>query len=463
MADGLDTMDTTDRSTFNGLKKIFRRLIKLLLVDYKWLVTFLLAAAAFILGIIGYAKANGSRYDLMAMIDYVYMTIQLFMFRFSGPIPPGDWELNVARYLAPTSSSYAFVVFILIFFYDRLKLFWYDLTGNHVVICGLGYLGQKIARNLYDDGYSVVAIEKDPSNPNIELCRELGILVIVGDAFISETLRKARIYRAKYAFIAAGNDGLNSDIAAQCHKLTGKWRRTGVGSVVMGLAGKNDPLNCFVHIVEPRIYTFLKAKQLGANDELFRLEFFNTYQTAGQYIIKDLFNGLPDTPPQMHIMVIGIGRMGESLIYHASRRWHDLYGKTGARLKITMVGLKARDKKDILRLRYHSLDSSCTMIDVEMDVTSSQFYEGGFLLDSSGLCDIDRIFFCIDDESVAMSAALYLNQRLSALNMQKKLAHPDLKITVRTRHTDGFATLLSQALLKSDIPFDRIEAFPLVD
>src|SRR5262249_37739008 len=64
-----------------------------------------------------------------------------------------------------------------------------DSVSNHVVVVGLGDVGTRVVRALYDQGVDIVAIERDPQGRGVVVARELHIPVIIGDASRAETLR----------------------------------------------------------------------------------------------------------------------------------------------------------------------------------------------------------------------------------------------------------------------------------
>jgi Trk K+ transport system NAD-binding subunit len=91
--------------------------------------------------------------------------------------------------------------------------------NNHVILCGLGKVGYRVALELLRLEREVVAIELDPQGRFNEKAKALGIPVIIADARRTEHLYTAGIERAG-AVIPCTNDELtNLDIALDAREL----------------------------------------------------------------------------------------------------------------------------------------------------------------------------------------------------------------------------------------------------
>ena len=88
--------------------------------------------------------------------------------------------------------------------------------SGHVIICGMGKVGYRVALELLKFGREVVSIETDEKCRFAEKAMALGIPVIFADARRQENLIKAGIEQAD-AVIPCTNDELtNLDIALDC-------------------------------------------------------------------------------------------------------------------------------------------------------------------------------------------------------------------------------------------------------
>ena len=65
--------------------------------------------------------------------------------------------------------------------------------GGHVIVVGLGNVGTAVTGQLHDLGFDVVCVDNNPDAAGIPMARKLGLPVVVGDAFLEETLRAASL------------------------------------------------------------------------------------------------------------------------------------------------------------------------------------------------------------------------------------------------------------------------------
>ena len=66
-------------------------------------------------------------------------------------------------------------------------------ASGHIIVVGLGNVGSAVTRQLHDLGFDVVCVDNKPNAPGIPLARQLGLPVVIGDAFREETLRAAHL------------------------------------------------------------------------------------------------------------------------------------------------------------------------------------------------------------------------------------------------------------------------------
>ncbi len=88
---------------------------------------------------------------------------------------------------------------------------------SHVIVCGFGVVGKKVADVLKSQGIKVLIIEAEASQK--EDIEELGYKVLIGDATLIQTLKKAGISRAKAIVAAIDNDAKNLFIVLTAKQL----------------------------------------------------------------------------------------------------------------------------------------------------------------------------------------------------------------------------------------------------
>jgi len=417
----------------------YYRNLKPFFYEHKWLILIFLDIMVFILGFFGFSEV----YPDQSILNRIYLTMQLFTLKsgdFPGSIP---LFLNIARFFAPALTFISIVVIITGSFIHHLETFmlrvWYK---DHVIICGLGYIGPVIVKHFCERGFVVVAIEKDSTRSEIEYCKTKGAIVLTGDATESRILKRAQVKKAKYLFAVTGDDELNAKV---------------IGQVKDEIKGREHPLNCFVHIVDLNFANFLRAVQIPVQGEpTIILEFINIYQNSSLCMLNCIPSLFPanTAAPDFHILIIGIGRLGESLLVHVVKRWKKYYGQTPAKkIRITIIDRDAHDKKKSIIARYKAINTYCDIDDQEMELSSSKFYEAEFLFDRNDQSTINTIFVCTADESLNFATALYINQ---------KLKNNSIPIAIRTVQRKGFADFFDDLSKLNAEHFRNLHAFPLV-
>jgi hypothetical protein len=169
--------------------------------------------------------------------------------------------------------------------------------------------------------------------------------------------------------------------------------------------------------------------------DAFRLGFFNIYESGARELLYEYpYDGANKMETVPHIFVVGIGRMGESLVMNAARRWSNRGFSDGERLRITMVDPQAGNIKQSLCLRYPQMEKACELLTLDMDIASPEFERSDFLFGQDGRCQASIIYVCTGNESLALNAALKLSRRIGRLK---------LPIVVRMNVDTGLAALLS--------------------
>ncbi|HNR39496.1 MAG TPA: NAD-binding protein, partial [Acidobacteriota bacterium] len=271
------------------------------LQEHQWLLISTLAVLALVLGLIGFRKYFTALDQPRSFWDVLYLALQLFTLE-SGSVygPAVGWELEAARLLAPGIAAIAAVKAFALVFREQLQLFRMRFVRGHVVICGLGRKGLRLARQLRAEGRRVVAIERDEGNDHIAQCRDLGVVVLPGDAADVEMLRKARLGEAACVVAVCGDDGANAEVAVHARELA-QWRR-------------GQPLQAVVHITDPQLCRLLVEQELERRQrDPYRLEFFNVFDIgARSWLSLHPATAGPDGRPlpAPHLALVGLGRMG---------------------------------------------------------------------------------------------------------------------------------------------------------
>ncbi len=163
-------------------------------------------------------------------LDNLYLTLGLISLNTGAVPPPVSWELQVARFIVPAVTAYtAFLAFTTIFIQqtDRVRL-WF--LQDHVIICGLGKKGFRLANQFLQQGTPVVVIEMDEGNDWIGNIRSAGAIVMIGDAADPELLEKVQTRPGSCLISVLGMTGkmprslfMRKDISPQEGRLPGLY------------------------------------------------------------------------------------------------------------------------------------------------------------------------------------------------------------------------------------------------
>jgi hypothetical protein len=122
------------------------------------------------------------------------------------------------------------------------------------------------------------------------------------------------------------------------------------------------------------------------------------------------FDWSSDPTIRPRVLVIGLGKMGRSLVVQTAREWWIRHGTSDGVLRVTAVDRAATRKKEKLLLQYPQLGEVCEIEALDMEKNSPDFADGGYLLGADGQCDVGVIYVTFGDEPGALSAALALRE-----------------------------------------------------
>jgi hypothetical protein len=392
-------------------------------VPWRWVAVAALAALAFALGFVGFRQYYLRAGVAKSAWDILYVTLQLFLLDGGAVERPVGAALQVARFLAPVTTAYAIVQAALALFAFQIQKTWLWWRGGHVVICGLGRKGVKLVEELRKKGRRVVVIEHDPANDGLARCRALGVVVLVGRANDEWTLRRGHVDRADELIAVTGDDATNVETAVRAHRLN--LRRS----------ARRKPLKCVVHVEQPRLRNLFHQHKLYSDSaDPFELELFNIFEVGARAMLREPPLLLPGKDKQSwppHLVVIGMGQLGEALVRRALKDWRIDHPAMKERIRITVVDRQIERREEEFRLRYPHLAETADLSFVPTDIHSIDFAEGKFLGKRTEECT--GVYVCLDSDSMAMSAALTMRQLLS---------DKTIPIVVRMSDQSGFASLL---------------------
>lgn len=401
---------------------MYNETMKRLLRDYQWHALAILWGGAMLLGVAGFAQ-YALLHDLPNTFwDDLYLTFQLIPMNSGGVQSPLPWMLELARFAIPLLTAAAAVKALLTLFARQIQMLRLRGLSGQVVICGLSRKGFLLAEQFRRQGTPVVVIERDENNDWIESCREQGMYVLLGDASDPTLLSTAGVTRAKGLFAVCDHDGANAEIALRAQQLT--QNRSG------------EPLICLLHVSDPQLCNLLREQEASLEQVPFQLELFNIFERAARNMLQEYpaWNETQidqETPP--HILIVGLGRLGENLLLHVARDWSAQRVRPTARLRVTIVDRHATSKTESLCVRYPKMTKACQLIPIQVEIQSPLFERADFLFNAQNQPDLNAIYICVDNDAIGLQAGLTLTRRIPDASMP---------IVVRMAEETGLAKLL---------------------
>jgi len=392
----------------------FKSFLQLLVV-----ISFLGALIFGTWGFIQYDKQVGE----VSFRNALYHTAQMFVMHsphFARPVP---WTLELGRWLAATTILLTVIGVARRIFHEERTTLKLRRVRGHTLVCGLGRKGAAVVERLRRQQQAVVVIDKAPP-PDLEtFCRDCGAVVLTADAARADTLLKAGVEHACALLALCPDDATNCEIAAQACQVRRKAKR---------VAGA---LCCHVQLTDPDLRSALQkvfAPQRAANGV--KVHFFDPCDPeARELLIHELpldHDGVTAKETrQVHLVILGFGRMGRNLAVRAAQLGHFA---NNTRLRVSVIDRRAEANRAALLFRYPRISEVCDLEFYQLEAVSP---EARALLE--GWCAdrarITSVAVCFDHEERAFEIAVQLLPLLQTC---------DVRLALRLAGQSGLARLL---------------------
>jgi hypothetical protein len=400
--------------------------------DYRWLTLGAVGLFAFGLGCVGwwqlYTHQLGHNPNVT---DVAYASFENFLLN-SANQPDVPVALNIARFLAPVVAGWAGLTALGSLFRDRVQQMRIPMLRNHVVICGLGgYVGNVFVRHLRDEGVDVVAIELDANNPNIELCRSLGVPVIIGDAQRQRTLQAAGAHQASRVLAITPDDAVNTQIVSTVRELA---------------VDRARKLRCLALITNPEFCRLLRIQEAQRGDPGLSVDFFNIDEISARLLLEDF--PVDFSHGQPHIVVAHLDPLGIWLVYHAARAWYDQRGDSREPLVVTVLDHQPGNRVEALLGQHPALEKVCKFVALSATARDIAQLPEHHREESPPIC---RAYVTCYQDARAFETALKLRHELD----------PGIPVVAALSRLHGVAGLLDD--VKEAGALSNIDVFPSME
>ncbi len=389
----------------------------------EWPVVWALALVALVLGWIGFAKYHATAGHAYSPLEFFYRSLQLFVLNSGAVEGKAPWTLEVARFLAPAVAAYTATKTLMVVFRGQLLRLRLHRWHGHAVVCGLGRKGLQLVRDFRAQGRKVVVIDSDEHNDHLRLCRELGAIVLPGDATHVDLLREARVAAAGDVIATTGDDGVNVEIAVHTYQLF-QTRRPQL----------THKLQCLVHLVDTTLCSvFKQSPMFQTSTDKFEVKVFNIYENCARQLFDD--HPLdrapigPASPVTAHLVVVGFGKMGQSVALQAARIGHFANSR---KLRVTVVDKRADEVRAGFLALYPQFGQVCDVNFIQASARSVEVNEKLVGWAGERECLL-TVAVCLDDDSRSLTRAL---------GVAEKLHDDNVAILVRMEEDIGLASLL---------------------
>jgi hypothetical protein len=415
----------------------------------RWSLLGLMALACLGLGLWGYADL----YPTAPFLDRLYAALGLFRdttTTFSGSsenvaaVPPFPWQLELARWFAPLTfllAGLSAIFSVLAEPFTRVRI--RALYRRHLVVCGAGHFGLRLATAFQARGERVVVVDCDPSSVALSRCRERSIPVLIGDASDPEILRQAGVERATRIVAVCGDNTVNDRIGVAVKRVVATSKR---------LQNRRRQLDCFLHVDDDQMCERLEQSSLAdANRRGVRLNYVNVFRSGGLTLLGEFPHSFAERDGRApHVVIVGPDPIGMLLVLGAVREWWFDHHDDGLRLRLTLVAFDAERRLQALRRRYPHFEEACELVAISSDPADPISPELQPLAQEAEW-DRTTVFASYSDERAGLEAVTQLASITPAF----------VPIVALTAGQTGPVTLLDRAA--TQLHLSNVTTFPLLD
>lgn len=401
-------------------KDLFRKIF----VEIRWIFLVAIWFVSLLLGYFGFLKFSIENAIGWSYSDISYRTLQLIKLGSGSVDGKLNWMLEIARFLLPTLTLYAIVQGLLHLFDKQIQFIRLWGLSDHIIVCGLGRKGSYIAKDLLKSGQKIVVIENDiPSEIATEI-RKKGGIILAGDATKKDFLYSARLYRARHIVCMLGSDSLNLQVAFQAYQISRSRRR--------------GRLTCIICLSSKEYFEVAKKNELFYEENVpFQIELFNPYDRSARLLLlhdDDLKEILRTEEGLAHLLIVGWGRLGESLLMQAAHSWY-LSGRKD-KLVISVIDKDAQDHYSRLIRDYPIIDQVCEINPKQFNIQSVNLLQKAI---NEIKIQVLRAYICLSDPILSLQV------------YQSMIRSPKLKnvpIRIRLSKDSGVSTAFDSSLFR---------------
>ncbi|WP_395659927.1 NAD-binding protein [Nocardioides sp.] len=402
----------------------------------RWFVLAGLWVVVIVLGIGGFIQQGREAGLHRSGLDTVYLTLQLATLDYDGSAGDMNWRLQIGRFVVPLMAASTVLITASIVFAGELNLLRIGRSSGHTVVAGLGDVGKRLASAFADAGERVVVVDPDQSLVAAATSGDDRLRGLVGDPTDPGTLARVRVDRARRLVVAGPEDARNVRAASAA------------ATLAAGPTRGRPALRCAVQLTDAELASLMRATDLDSAGGM-RLSYFSLHERAARSLLSE---NPPFTGAGDHPMVIGLGRLGRSLVVALGQQW--AHQHRHRRAPLTLVDPYAGGRWAELTQRHPALAEvfEPELIDVDLAWPSADGV--GALATLLAERPPSWVAVVVDDEPLALANAVFLHQRLP---------EGRVPVVVRMGSGAGLGTLLESVGGGTARAFPGVSVFPFLD
>ncbi len=416
-----------------------------------WWVIFIGMPLASAFGTVGFWLYENRPAGVAPWINAFYHSLQLFILHMPHLDGPINWCLEIGRWLAAGLFGMAALIALYDIIGMELRHSRLRFAENHTVICGVGPRVLELAGCFKNRDRNRPVVVVSPDEEELVACRAAGAITIVGDPVVRANLARARIQTARRIIALSSDDNTNVQVAVEAKKL-----------IHENTAGSSEPVECFVHLADVGLRASLHRTS-PFEDQRYRMRFFDLFDAAARQLLLEPLHlstassyrpldqgGISkDEPREVHLVILGFGRMGRTVAVRAAQLGHFANGKS---IHISVIDRDAARHEQMLLFRYPKFKQTCSIEfhETEIETTRARDLLGKWCAATDA---ITSIALCFDQDSLALEVALRLFPVLRQFN---------IPLAVRMSRRSGFASLLEEGKADPDVRF-QLRGFGMLE
>ncbi|MDP5274967.1 NAD-binding protein [Chengkuizengella axinellae] len=369
-------------------------------------------------GFYGFKYLSIEEYSFM---NAIYSSFRLFIFDVDNVFSKsGDkfvsypLAIEIARWSAAMYTISTLFQIIYKLFGQSMKLLWYQMLGNHIVISGINPYSKILIENLRKQRKPIVLLVEDISEVQKDYIKELGVILFVGKHGDHQLFKKSKLKRAKHFIVFHEDDSQNLNELLSIQEFFHDDRN------------QPNSLQVILHLTHRQSYLLYEDLEFdlkhGTDSSVnFSIKTFNVHRLMAEKLLNDhpLYLNYEDRVKKydsdpLHLLFIGFGQSGQQVAIQAMERSHFIHQK---QLHITILDKDAiKVEKEWHRnypfssktanLNFHVFDIRVDSLDEFIQLESQPF---------------THAFICLNNDYLDMTEGINLTRKLPDIPIYIKM------------------------------------------